>query len=62
MQNYEKIQSMSLEELAEVIQCFNEFADTKIRCNRLELYALPRTCTQCKMAWLQEGDEDDDNE
>ena len=58
MKNFELIQNMSIEELAEAIQCPNSFAE-KIRCNLLDLYALPQTCTQCKMAWLQEGDEDE---
>lgn len=54
MKNFEKIQSMSLEELAEAIQCPNDFLDAKIRCNKFEMYAFPRTCRECKGAWLQE--------
>ena len=59
MRNFEKIQSMTIEELAEAIQCPNDFLDAKIRCNKFEMYALPQTCTQCKMAWLMGGDEDE---
>jgi len=62
VKHYEKIQNMSLEELAEAIQCPITFADAKPRCNLIDMYALPRTCTECKMSWLQNVEEEDEEE
>jgi len=59
MKHYEKIQSMSLEELAEVIQCPLMFTDTVKRCYMIDMYGAPITCTQCKMSWLQEEKEEE---